>query len=290
MIKEWKQGFHSCKIETEKRLFTCSLKDEPIDENKTFLDIVYDILKNAPKPVEILYSGGKDSELVLYACMRLKIPFVALTMEIAHDGKLVNTHDLYYASKFCFANDINQKLIQLDSKKIFEQGLYFDNLKKYFIKLPHVASHFFAIEHCHNFPVIAGYWPWVQVGEQSVLSPIRLDFCSYEEFMQEKNIPGIGNFLSNNLEITNFLCKSHLRNYKINDSEADLKYKMYSEIMPFIEKRYKSMGWELKIPELKLTEYAQKLNYSQTRLRSVVSWGSMLQKTLQTTKNYNEQF
>jgi len=291
MIKNWKQGFHECNIDTEKRQFLCVLPDEPFDENKSFLDIVYDILKDVPKPVEILYSGGKDSELVLYSCLILKIPFVAVTMEFVHKDKILNTHDMYYAQKFCLANNIKQKIIKLDVTDLYHSQKYIEYLKKFHIKLPHVASHLYAIENCESFPIIAGYWPWVQVKDvDSVLSPIRCDFSSYEEFMKEKNMSGIGNFLSHNLEITHFLCKKHLKLYSQGDEEADLKYKMYKEIMPNIEPRYKSMGWELKIPDFNINDFNTKLTYFQTNLIPKISWGTKLCTLLNTTKTNNDKF
>lgn len=291
MIKEWYQGFHKCTINTEAREFSCELNDEPIDESKSFLDIVYDILKDKPKPVEILYSGGKDSELILYACLVLKIPHIVITMDIQTEGKSINTHDLYYAQKFCNQNKIQQRIITLDINDLYKNNRYLDQLKKFNITLPHVASHFYAIEHCTNFPIIGGYWPWVQKREvDSMLSPVRLDFSCYEEFYKSKGLSGIGNFLSHNLEITHYLCKKHIELYENHDDESTLKYKIYKEIMPKIEPRFKSMGWEMKIPDFKINDYELKLKYFQTTLKPIIKWGSKLQELLATTKTSNNKF
>lgn len=291
MIKEWRQGFHKCTIDTTAREFVCELADEPFDENKSFLDIVYDILKDKPKPIEILYSGGKDSELILYCCMLLKIPYKVITMEISVSNRVVNTHDMYYAQKFCHENNISANIVKLDAGKLFYSGDYLDTLNQYNISFPHVACHFYAIEKCDSFPIIGGYWPWVQVKSvDSVLSPIRLDFSCYEEFYKSKNITGIGNFLSHNLEITHYLCKKHIKHYVNGDDESTLKYKMYKEIIPNIEPRYKSMGWELKIPEFTMQNYELKLRHKQTKLHPIIKWGNSLQELLDTSLTSNNKF
>lgn len=291
MIKEWYQGFHKCTSNLATREFICELNDEPFDKTKSFLDIVYDILKDKPKPIEILYSGGSDSELILYCCRQLKIPHVAITMDIKVKNRSINTHDLYYAQKFCIANDIPHKIITFNADEFYANKKHFEYLVPYNIYLPHVASQFYLIEQCHSFPIIGGNWPWIQMHkENKVISPVRLDFSCYEEFYKSKGMTGIGNFLSYNLEITYYLCKKHIELYTDADDEASLKYKIYKEIMPNIEPRYKSFGWEMQIPNFSLAEQELKLRYRETRLLPTVKWGSVLQALLETSYTSNNKF
>jgi len=171
------------------------------------------------RTVEILYSGGYDSELVLFSCLVNKIPCRAITMRVLINGILTNTHDIYYAEKFCRMNKVEQKFIDLDAGTFFNSDQYINYLKPYKIVKPHVAAHFWMIEQCTEYPVMCGgyNWPWADL---PIISPFRHYYSMYDVFMKDHNIDGIGNMLSHSNDANLLQIKMHRSLYNTKQAHA----------------------------------------------------------------------
>ena len=296
-VIEWNVGLNdyqhcSLILGKGKNLFNITLQDNDFEPNRNVMDIFNDHLSiRQSKYVEVLYSGGLDSELALLSCVRNNIPVKAMTLVIKIKGLTINTHDLYYAQKFCIEHNIEHKMIELEADKFFDNGTYLDYLKPYHITEPHVATHMWLIEQCSDFPIIGGDWPWVHMHtDDKVLSPFKMEFSSYERFMKDKGIYGIGNMISNSLESSCKFIQLHLDNYQGREDISDFKARMYQLIEPVIERRFHSFGWEntpfvnfdlckYKIPLLKLGT-----------INNTIKWGNTISSLLNTTVNDNASF
>ena len=298
-IIEWNiglDGYRKCTLDlgypTNK--FTTEILDIPFEPGRSITEIFNDHLANRQtKYVEVLYSGGLDSELVLVSCLKNNIPVIAITLIIKIDGMIINTHDLYYAEKFCREHSITHKLLEIDANKFFENGLYYDYLKPYNISEPHVATHLWLIEQCSYFPIIGGDWPWVHAHkENKVISPTRLEFSSYERFMQDKGIHGIGNMISHSLESTYKILQIHLDNYIEDESSvSSFKSRMYQTMYPNLETRLKSHGWENhNTKTFKLAKYKLHLVNTLRPTLSLIKWNDTIKTLLNTELNENKLF
>ncbi len=250
-VIEWNVGlndFKKCTLElgSHSHKFTTELLDNPFEYGRDITDIFNDHLSNRQtKYVEVLYSGGLDSELVLLSCIKNSIPVIAMTLVIKIEGLIINTHDLYYAEKFCREHNIIHKLVELDADNFFQNGKHLPYLTPYYITEPHVATHLWLIEQCGYFPIIGGDWPWPHTHiPQKVLSPFRLEFSSYERFMTDKGINGIGNMISYSLESSYKLIEIHLNNHIPGETISNFKSRMYQVMYPELKPRLKSHGWE----------------------------------------------
>jgi len=100
-ITKWSSGsngYKNCTLESgeNSHKFTTELLDVPFEAGRSITEIFNDHLAiRQTKYVEVLYSGGLDSELVLLSCMKNNIPVIALTLVIKVEGLVINTHDLY---------------------------------------------------------------------------------------------------------------------------------------------------------------------------------------------------
>jgi hypothetical protein len=297
-IIEWNvglNGFKKCTLELgeNSHKFTTELLDVPFEYGRNITDIFNDHLSiRQTKYVEVLYSGGLDSELVLLSCIKNSIPVIAITLVIKIEGLIINTHDLYYAEKFCRENDITNKLIELDADKFFQNGDYLAYLTPYYITEPHVATHLWLIEQCSYFPIIGGDWPWVQVPkENKVLSPARLEFNSYERFMSDKGINGIGNMIGYSLESTCKLIQIHLSNYVDGESVSNFKSRMYQTMYPELKPRLRSYGWEYHKTKLfNLLNYKIELINQLKPTSSHIKWNDTIKTLLNTETNENDKF
>lgn len=302
-IIEWNVGldnYKKCTLEvgSPSNIFTTELLDVPIETGRSITDIFNDHLANRQtKYVEILYSGGLDSELVLLSCIKNNIPVIAMTLIIKVDGMIINTHDLYYAEKFCREHNITHKLIELNANKFFENGIYLDYLVPYYITEPHVATHFWLMEQCDYFPILGGDWPWVHAHlENKIISPSRLEFSSYERFMKDKGINGIGNMIGYSLEASYKFIEMHIDNYIPGETDSNFKSRMYQQMYPELEPRMRSYGWEHHRNKTNLFNIS---NYKMELIKKVrpdsnqihqIKWNKIIKTLLNASVNENDKF
>lgn len=261
-MKVWFDGKDNYKkhsydtIDSDTRNYTLEYIDVDYDSNISLFDEFYENVQNRnTKKVEVLYSGGIDSELVLFGLLRRNVPVIAITMRLISGGITWNTHDLYYAEKFCREHNITQKIVDLEVDKFFDNGDYLAYLSPYQITQPHVATHFWLFEQCSDFPIIGGEYSWPQVHHGSTrISPTRYEYANYDRYLKDKGISGIGNMLGNSLAIQSILIQKHISIIKTNNhieklnpllQAATIKAKVYQELgYDNLEKRLRSYGWE----------------------------------------------
>lgn len=202
------------------------------------------------KVVEVLFSGGLDSELVIRFCLKHKIPVRALTMRIMTYGYPSNLTDLYYSERFCRMNNVEQKIIDLDVVPFMESGKFLDYLRPYKITRAHVAAQFWLIEQSSGFAVMGGdyRWPWTS---EKVISPININYSCYQRFFSDKGIHGIGNMIAHSLEGLLFFTKKHIDIWDDNIHNGQYKYMPIFKNQMFnslgfgdFELRMKSYGFE----------------------------------------------
>lgn len=223
--------------------------------------------------VEVLYSGGLDSEAVIISCLQRKKSVVANTVRLLYRGAPINVHDLYYADKFCIAHNIGHRYLDLHIEAFYGNGDHLPYLLPYNINTPNVAAMFWAIEQCTDFPVIGGDYSWPQL-ENKVYSPHRHSFNCFDDFMRKKSISGVGNMLSHNPDSNRKLIKEHLNVYT-NHTDTNFKEKIFENLgFGTLERRHKSFGWET----ANMIGYDWRpvildLNSRTTPVTSVIKWG-----------------
>lgn len=261
---EWYSGHNNYKKhtyvidhETKKHNYLLEIIDQELPkENRSIFDIFEEYLaQRQTKTVEVLYSGGVDSELVLYGCIVKKIPVRALTMRLIINGIVKNTHDLYYSEKFCRNHNIEQKFIDLDVKSFYENGQHIKYVEPYLITRSNLATQIWLLEQATGFPVIGGeyLWPWAHLDKMR-LSPIRNMFHAHDRFLKDNGISGIGSILDYGYESAVKLMLAHIQVVKSDKAKffnlnitahSLLKHLMFKKLgFETIELRRRSHGWE----------------------------------------------
>ncbi len=282
-IKTWNSGldgYKKCTLTDDE--FITELVDCEFIPGRKISEIFTDFIGNQ-KSVDVLFSGGMDSELVLLGLIDAKIKFNVITMVIMVDGCIMNTHDLYYSEKFCRENNLIQKKIIFHADKFFLNGEHLNYLLSYRIQEPHVASHFWLIEQC-NFPIMCGDYPWVQTHKpEKVLSPFRLNYSCYDLFMKDRGISGIGNMLNHSYELSYKFIEFQLDIPPEIDKVHLIKNYLYKIMYPNIEPRLRSYGWE-SIPKniLNIVEHKIGLIRRTGPIGSKIKWGKNISRLLNT--------
>lgn len=273
-------------------IYSTQFLENDFEPDRNIDDIFFDHLKNREsKVVELLYSGGMDSQLVLESCVKNKIPVEAMTMVIKINGAIVNVSDLYYAEKYCRENNIKQNFFYLDALEFYESEKYLEYIEPYYISEPHVASHFWLIEQCQSYPVIAGDWPWVQTHlKNKVLSPYKLSFSSYERFMRDRGIYGIGDFISHSFESVYRFIKLHIDNKDYSDGRFHHTPFIKQKVYGLKEPRIKSYGWE-DCPDtiFNIRNYLPK-SFNNKKFIFNIKWGQQIKQLMNTNINSNNRF
>jgi hypothetical protein len=285
-LLQWSTGLNGYKKHIlDSNHFTTELTECQFEPGRNLDDIFVDHLVDRPSsPVELLYSGGVDSELILISLIKNNIPFEIMTMVIQFKGIALNITDLYYSEKFCRENNIKQNLFYLDAEWLYESGKYLEYLLPYDIIEPHVASHFWLIEQCNSYPIFGGDWPWYQK-HKNVLSPFRLAYSSYERFMHDKGITGIGNMISHSFESSYKFIE--LQKQYNEDIVPLLKQKMYSLDSP----RIRSYGWEkCPISLFNINKYKFELIRQLGSIKSTIKWGDKIKSLIDSTEKSNSLF
>ena len=282
--------------ETKEHLFHLELLDVPTSNADSITDIFNIHLAEAKgRVVEVLYSGGSDSEIILIHCVRNNIPVRAITMRLLVNGCAINTHDLYYSEKFCRENNVEHVIIDLHADKFFTNGDHISYLEQYKLATPHVATHFWLFEQCSSFPIIGGdyTWPW---HDKLILSPQRHPFACYSKFLADNSIDGIGGMLNYSLESNMKFVKKHLEVYdkKIHDGKSlkipKLKQDLF-EALGFgkVERRLRSYGWEGLNPEVfNINFYKEDLINRFGTTVSRITWNEKMAMALGSTPGTND--
>lgn len=287
-ILHWSTGLNDYKKHTlDSNKFSTIITECEVEKGREVYDIFNDHLsQRQTSKIEVLYSGGTDSELVLLSCIKNNIPFEVMTMVIQTNGLILNITDLYYSEKFCREHNIKQNLFYFDPIEFYESGGYLEYLLPYYIDEPHVASHFWLIEQCSNYPIIGGDWPWVQM-HRKALSPSRLSYNCYERFMQSKGIDGIGNMIGHSFESTCKFIELHIKNHTNNIPVPYLKQKMYGNIEP----RLRSYGWEQSSQDIfNIKKYKVELLKRIGSIKPEITWGDKIASMIGSTSNTNSLF
>lgn len=302
-LLHWQDGLdqyrsHTISLDHNTINYNCTLQYH--SRNQThFQSALQDILGSPDRPtIELLFSGGLDSEFVLTMLLARGYSVTAVTMKLCCRGYAVNTHDLYYSEKFCRDRQIRQRFLELDIEQFFESGRYLDYLIKYHIQEPHVATHFWMFEQCDNFPVLAGEysWPWVS---KPLLSPHRLEYSCYDRFMHDRGITGIGNLLNHSYDINAVMIAAHhdIMSRHQHDAGARnlpvFKKSLYDHVSgQNFEIRMRSSGWE-NLPRSVFNKSAYRLELIRQMGRiakSSITWPQQLNVILGGEVQHNDRY
>lgn len=283
---------HTLESEDNRLLYTLELCDRHIFENKSTLELFEKCLSlRDTKSVTILYSGGLDSEIVLRACILLKIPVTTITLNLCLNGETLNTYDIYYSKKFCEQHKIKQTIVDLDIKKFFESGKYLDYVEPYKILEPHVATYLHLITLCDNFPVMGGdySWPWVTV---PLISPHKHSYNMYNRFMRDNNINGIGGIINHSLDLNVRFIENHMKYADYNLPDSVTKLKIYSTLgLGTFEERERSYGWDqIEQKVFNKNIYRGFLLKKFGTVKYKVVWGENIARAINGDPGYNDKF
>jgi Queuosine biosynthesis protein QueC len=294
MIETWYDGKDNYKennlyinYRTNQKIYHLKLLDVPVQTDRDFLTIVNEFFSTKN---EIMFSGGTDSEVVLRSAILTKQNFKVITLRLFYDDMLMNTHDIYYSEKICRELGVKQTYVDLNARVFFENGDYIKYLEPYNILEPHVATHFYLIDQCDNYPIFGGdySWPWAT---KPVISPHRLWYTQYIRYMRDRGINGINSFLNHSLELNLYFMKRHKELFDHNLDVGKFKAQVYNTLgIGYFEPRFRSYGWEKFMKNFSLMPYREQLKTTLGEIKHTIFWENQICNVLEGNITSNDEF
>jgi hypothetical protein len=235
------------------------------EECKMAASIIYD--KRQGLPIDILFSGGIDSEIMLRSFLEIKVPFNVHFV----DYMGYNIYDRKWAIKICNSLNLKLNIHSLDIEKFWqsEECLRIAEISKCIS--PQLISQQWLMNKVDGLPILGSgecYTARTDIAIQKKLrynrkNTTQLDYFNEDWVLVERekiacwyrclmlnNRPGIAGFFQYTPEIMlSFLDEpfsSELYGNKIKGklSNSTSKYKIYVKYWPEIKKRIKKTGFE----------------------------------------------
>jgi hypothetical protein len=151
------------------------------------------IAEVADGPIDLLLSGGIDSEVAAQAFLLAGIPFTAHILRFA-DG--INWHDIQYAVRFCEAHDVPHVLHDIDILKFLENDMYRYASQTQSVS-PQLCATMWLIDRLDGYPVLGQGEPLLvrQNGQWSLRESEKIN-AWYRFFMvnDRAGVPGFHQF------------------------------------------------------------------------------------------------
>jgi len=262
---KWYSGLNNYKIQTTTdNKFLLEYLEQPFDPNLSIQEIYVNHLNSISRPfVEILFSGGVDSEILLLTLLEMKIPVKVKTIKLYFNDLLINGYDLYFVDNFCRANNIKVDYINLEITKFHGSAKDIDICTKYHIQKPYQSFTFYALQQCEGYVIMGGEHPWVtwSNGKFSLICP-SITFSSYELFFKDYGLEGIGNMQTYSLGSLYKFVKSHLQVFFLCEQKYYKNKYKYLEIGNIKRELLTNLGYKV-LPRVKMNGFEPLIRYKQ---------------------------
>lgn len=104
----------------------------------------------ADAPIEVLFSGGVDSEVTMLSFLAAKVPITAAIMRFNAD---LNRHDIQYALRFCYAHGVPYRLYDIDIRQFLNERLL-DYAIPTRCNAPMLAATMWLVDQIEGYPVL----------------------------------------------------------------------------------------------------------------------------------------
>lgn len=261
---KWYSGLNNYKIQTTiGDQFTIEYTEQPIDKSITIQEVYKSHLQNITRPfVEVLYSGGLDSEILMLTLLEMKIPTKVKSIKLYFNDLILNGYDLYFIDNFCRSRNIELEFIDLEITKFHGSPMDIDICSKYHMQKPYHSFTYYALHQCEGYVIMGGEYPWPYLDHNTYkIACPNIPFSSYELFFKDHGLEGIGNMQTHTLTSTYLFMQSHLQVIKKVKEKYFDKFK-YIEIGNIKHEVMKNLGYNL-TPRFKMTGFEPLIRYKQ---------------------------
>lgn len=260
----WYSGLNNYKIQTTyNNTFTIEYLEQEFNRGFTIQEVYKTHLQNITRPfVEVLYSGGLDSEIVMLTLLEMKIPIRVKCLKLYFNDLLLNGYDLYFIDNFCRQRNIDVHFIDLEITKFHGSAVDIDICSKYHMQKPYHSFTFYALQQCEGYIVMGGEYPWPYLENKKYkLHCPNIPFNSYELFFKDYGLDGIGNMQTHSLNSLYLFLQSHLKVIKNVQEKYFNKFK-YIEVGNIKHEVLQNLGYQL-TPRFKMNGFEPLIRYKQ---------------------------
>jgi len=215
-------------------------------------------------PIDILFSGGIDSEIVLRSFVETKVP---INVNIIEFDNFLNAYDVSFAKSICNNLNITPIIHKLDVEKFWKSGEYlqYSDISK--AVSPQILTHMWLMNKLDGLPILGSgdnYTVRVDIAEQKQWNKSariytnvdwvlveREKFAAWYRYAFKQNRPAVPAFFQYTPELMMSMLtdpkSTELHNNKIKDKLSSLssKFDICKKYWPELITRQKSTGFEL---------------------------------------------
>ena len=201
--------------------------------------------------LNLLYSGGVDSEYTLNVFLHLNIPITPVIVKLNSE---YNSHDLKYALDFCESKNLKPIIIDIDYEKFVNNGTMFDLSMTMKSSVPHYSTIAYGVSKLDGTILLGDGEPYISLNQETMTWDIVIYEYDYAmiNYFKNNNIYGTPHFNRYSPEMMiGYLSTTRMKELANNKHFGKLgsnssKWIMYNEFSNFnLVERPKFHGMEL---------------------------------------------
>ncbi len=149
---------HLIKVNLKKFEHSHDIKnlDDAVDVYRQHL--TNNALKHQGQPNVLYFSGGADSEMVVWSFMEAGVDFVPVTFVYTdNSGNVLNYHDTAWADEFCATHNLSQVKREINVEEFWQSAELLEYAKKAQSDSPQIATYYKMVDLIHEEIYICGF-------------------------------------------------------------------------------------------------------------------------------------
>lgn len=136
--------------------------------------LIDNALKHLGQPNVLYFSGGADSEMIVWSFMEAGVDFVPVTFVYTdNSGNILNYHDTAWADDFCKTHDLNQVKRVLNVEEFWQSAELLEYAEMAQTLSPQIATYYKMVDLVHEEIQVCGFEefagrPYTELGKISI--------------------------------------------------------------------------------------------------------------------------
>lgn len=196
------------------------------------------------KPLNVLFSGGVDSQAMLHAVANSGVPFKVTIIEFLNE---LNQHDVAFGKYFCDTYYMPYDTLEIDIVRFYVSGEYLNFIEPFWCSSPQIALHLKGIDlirQSQDCVILMGGSPIMELSGGNMRGIQEFAIVAWNRYAKTMGIPIVGNFHTWSQQLFyKYLKRGRMLSHIQDDySRKCLIYQ--GEGLPVIKQRSKYTGFE----------------------------------------------
>lgn len=241
---------------------------------------------NNRSAIQLCLSGGIDSEAMLQAFLKARVPFEVFFLKFENK---FNNFDIDTNISICRSLNLNIKIVDLDIISFFESGDFLKYGERYRCQSPQLAAHLWLLDQLDGVPVLGGN-PIIPTYNKKNIFFMGLPgdlHCAYFRYFEKNQREGVPWFFIYSPEQTSSFLRTDIARSSIS---SQLPPHKYSYMMKCLQ--YQQSGFDVRPRLNKFTGFEKVRDYYDQKMGTQFGTGfdQLFRRPLEQMNNFPEQY